>query len=187
MWDYESYDWESDSSISQNIIIKFFGNVEREFSKFTIVPPAITEEMSKLSYYENERDKKRIQNISNIQSHIEYHKSELEGKYPKSPKNGCVSQIKTNDDSFVSFDYYRDPTSLPAGSCPDGYYYRTFNNQKYITATRVEKRESANYDNSVVSITKDSYKTISSNIGKEISSLDPKDWYFVLTGETSNY
>jgi hypothetical protein len=63
MWDYESYDWESDSSISQNIIVKFFGNVEREFGKFTIVPPTITEEMSKLSYYENERDKTRIRNV----------------------------------------------------------------------------------------------------------------------------
>lgn len=43
-----SYDWETGESTSEDITMKIWGALKQEFGKFTLTPPTLYEEMSKL-------------------------------------------------------------------------------------------------------------------------------------------
>lgn len=179
MWDYNKYNWETDTDETESIVFQFLAKIQAEFGQFTILKPSISQELEKLSYFEKSRDNIRINAVQNIAWYLDYYKADY-NKYPRTPKNGCVDSITTPGSSSISFDYYNDPLSLGVWICKDNYLYRNMKDS-YIVVSRVEQKSNANYDSSKLDINTGWYDAIVKNTKESVTSLDPSDWLYVIT------
>lgn len=66
MWDYNKYNWETDTDETESIVFQFLAKIQAEFGQFTILKPSISQELEKLSYFEKSRDNIRINAVQNI-------------------------------------------------------------------------------------------------------------------------
>lgn len=133
------------------------------------------------------RDTARIANISMVSTMIEGYFYD-NGKYPETPYDECISNIKWLATYSVRNSLPNDPQMHGAWKCSSGYAYKLIekDNWKFIfvLATHVEKREKANFDwSDWENVTFDQVKN---SRPWSVTSKNPKDWYYITTS-LSNY
>jgi hypothetical protein len=191
IWEYTKYNWdnEDESTETENIAIRLWGNIREEFGQFMIAPPTITEEFNKTRYSSTSRDHTRESHIKTLATYIESFYIDHDA-YPKTPVKGCTSSIKWSKYDYQLYSEYQDPQELSTGSCPRWYYYRSIRDTEwvshYILATRVEQKSAANFDSSNISITTGEIEEIRKKIdstGTQLSN-NPNNWYYIVTSDT---